>query len=179
MINIQEIPDTMILGHAQQYKDAACYLYGHRDECNIVHPIYVLGAFGIELYLKCLNANWTEDPRVPTVLNSEAQKQGHCLPDLFDAINIDIRDTLDSAYTTSNCVTPLSTDTIGDGHRNASPLKKVLASYDVFRSARYAFEKSAGLPPLDGLMTLLKFLATEIEKMKSKRILTPDLSHGT
>jgi len=162
-----EIPDQSVRSHAEQISDAVDLLYedlGNRH-CVVV-AVQLLGAFAIEIFLKCLSSE-TISHEVPELLDPDARqltsrptKFGHDLRKQFDHLDDRIRNGLEAAYAAKPCIpgVPALRDAI-DRYRN------------LFEEIRYIFEKKdfEG-QSITHLVKLVQFLREQVSLM-------PTISH--
>jgi hypothetical protein len=98
----REIPDSQIVDAADQYEKACRLLFKQPPGSGVVLPFMNTAAISIELYLKSLSAKriYTADTDMPEIskVSVYAEKTGHCLKSLFDAIPEEIRVKLIAAF---------------------------------------------------------------------------------
>jgi hypothetical protein len=96
----REIPDSHIVDTADQYEDACRLLISPGS--GVVLPAMNTAAISIELYLKSLSAKriYSADTDMPEIstISVYAERTGHHLKSLFDAISEDIRVKLTAAF---------------------------------------------------------------------------------
>ncbi|MGO9740058.1 MAG: hypothetical protein ACLPN5_00740 [Roseiarcus sp.] len=98
----REIPDSQILDAANQYENA-CRLLSHQPPgSGVLLPFMNTAAISIELYLKSLSAErlYTADTDMPdiSIVSALAEKTGHKLKTLFNAISKEIHAKLTAEY---------------------------------------------------------------------------------
>ena len=132
-----EIPNTMILGTADDFAQAAESLLQHRQGAR---PIYVLSCFAIELYLKSLRAepvytqsrlerSFRSHEETARVLPNADGRLVHYLDDLYRALDNPLKHGLRQAYKAKPVV------------KEAPTILKALMVYSsTFVAARYSFE---------------------------------------
>ncbi len=154
-----EIPNDQVSDSARQFRETADFLYGRLSEHDCVLPLLMVAAFGIELFLKCLNSKWVyhEDELLGVCsgyrVTSEPLKKGHPLVALFDALEDGYRAGLEQAYA-ANPVVP-----------GKATLHDALAEYDtLFVTSRYPFEDghNFGGKSLTGLIRLLDLIGDHV-----------------
>src|SRR5690349_14847811 len=102
-----EIPDYMIASAGRQFRETADFLHARlhpSGQLNCVTPLLMVAGFGIELFLKSLNAQlvYNQDEFLKDLggyqVTTRALKSGHRLVALYDAIDSDHRAALDAYY---------------------------------------------------------------------------------
>jgi hypothetical protein len=126
-----KIPNQQVAGSARQFREAADFLYAHITEHNCVSPLLMVAAFGIELFLKCLNARcvYHQDELLAALggyrVTAKPLKKGHPLVFLRDVLDDRFRKGLDDAYAANPVI------------RGRARLREALSDYDtLFLSAR-------------------------------------------
>ncbi len=123
----QEIPNRHIRDAAEQHRKCTEFLFKNLQVHQCILPIYVGGAFALELFLKSLNARlvYEADPYIDDAFSvtSEPNMRDHSLPVLFAGIAPKFQEGLRSA------------------NKSATPIEALLKDFDVFIPARYPFEK--------------------------------------
>lgn len=102
-----ELPDASVLDAALQYEEARRILWSKMQPgCGILLPTLNTAAVSIELYLKSMAAHLihTPDGTIDGLyrVTSEADTRNHRLTMLFDAIPEDVRDSLQTSYSSRN-----------------------------------------------------------------------------
>ena len=158
---VAEIPNRQVAESGKQFRQTADFLFAHLPEHNCVSPLLMVGAFGIELYLKSLNSNcvYHQDKLLEGLggyrVTAKPIKWGHSLVVLFDEIDEQFKGGLELAYASH-----------GRKYQGAT-LREALGVYDtLFVDSRYPFENSMkdGLN-IDGLVGLLRFIADHVHGM--------------
>jgi hypothetical protein len=163
-----EIPNDQVASSARQFRQTAEYLYARLPEHNGVSPLLMVAAFGIELFLKCLNAKcvYHQDELLAALggyrVTAEPLKKGHPLVTLFDAIDDRFRQGLEDDYASHPVV------------RGKATLRDALADYDtLFVSARYPFEdgKESNGRSITDLVRLLGLIGDHVGKLPRRMLL--------
>ncbi len=160
-----EIPNDLVLNAAQQYREATVRLF--RNPHDVVLPLYTLGSFAIELYLKSLNAKWifeqeSIDPDADPIglaVTAKPSTYGHVLGDLFDALHRPIQIELESTYKNAQLV------------ERARGFRDALANYEgTFEKSRYSFEHTQPLPKgsLNAFVELVQFLGEFVNNLPKR-----------
>lgn len=154
-----EIPNDQVASSARQFRETADYLYFHLQEHKCVSPLMMVAAFGIELFLKCLNSKcvYHQDEVLAALggyrVTAEPLKKGHPLVSLLNALEDRFRKGLEVAYAANPVI------------RGKATLKDALAEYDtLFVNARYPFEdgQDGGGKSITGLVQLLDLIADHV-----------------
>ena len=95
----QEIPDPQVRDAADHFESARQLLWAQPPGSGLLYPLLNAAAVAIELYLKCLSAEkvyhagegWGNICAKPSM-------RGHVLTTLFDNIDCDLQQELDSTY---------------------------------------------------------------------------------
>jgi len=155
-----KIPDMQILDVAEQYDDACQLLKKQPPGLGVLQPQLNTAAVAVELFLKSLSSKSIFVPLDNSDgyrVYAEPELKHHKLVELFDGIPEDIRNELESRFSTST-LTSL-----------ASSLREMLRKYEgLFAISRYPFEKNSGIrnyPPTP-LMELSSFLRAFIRTLK-------------
>jgi hypothetical protein len=155
-----EIPNPDVKAHADQFADAALFLFEHMTKINCVPSVLLESALAIELYLKSLSSRTvyhsvSEDPQFGYRLTAKPTKRDHRLQELFAEIHPEIRDELEQAYTANPMI------------EGVSRLIDALNDYDnLFVETRHVFERNAGTgKSISNLIHLLKWLRTHVSCM--------------
>ena len=149
-----------ILDAAEQYDDACQVLEKQPPGSGVLLPQLNTAAVAIELFLKSLSSKSIFVP-LPNSdgyrVYAEPESKHHNLVELFDGIPEDIRDELESRFSTST-LTSL-----------ASSLREMLGKYEgLFATSRYPFERNSDIQnyPRPPLMELSSFLRTFVRTLK-------------
>lgn len=155
----QEIPCLEIVSYARQCRETADFLYANIKDVNCVSPLMMIAGFGIELYLKSLNAKlvYHQDELFAALaayrVTAAPLKKGHPLVALLDALEPEYRDGLTKVYEANPAVSSKPT------------LRDALTEYnDVFVASRYPFEESSSRSSrsITGLVRLLGCIADHV-----------------
>lgn len=163
-----EVPDRAIRGIAREFRETAVFLNERVAQLPVVTPVEMIASFGLELYLKSLNARllfrqetaWLQARGVYRVY-SLSEQLGHRLTKLFDELEQCDRDALQVAYT-ANQVNP---------HR--STIREALAIFDqLFERCRYRFEpgNEVGETNFTDLIGLLTLVGDYVDRMEERRV---------
>ena len=156
----REIPDMQVLDAAEQYDDASRLLDARGAGAGVLLPLMNAAIISVELFLKSLSS---ESIFVPEStfggykVYASPQVKKHTLIELYESIPEDIRDELDSRFTTSRRAS------------SASSLREILRTYEgLFAVSRYPFEEGSDIRkyPLTPLMELASFLRTFISSLR-------------
>jgi hypothetical protein len=171
-----EVPNDQVASSARQFREAADFLYARLTEHNCVSPLLMVAAFGIELFLKCLNAEcvyhvYHQDEGGLAAFDgyrvtAEPLKKGHPLVSLLDPIDDRFRKGLEDAYAAKPVI------------RGKATLRDALAEYDtLFVSARYPFEdgNDGGGRSITGLVELLDLIADHVGTLP-RQVFPPERS---
>jgi hypothetical protein len=162
-----EIPNDQVAGVAREFRQTADFLYAHLQEHTCVSPLLMVAAFGIELFLKCLNSEcvYHQDDVLKAQggyrVTAKPREWGHRLVSLLDALDEGIRNGLDEAYAKTPVV------------RRKATLKDALAAYDrLFEDSRYPFEdgKDGDGRDISGLVRLLDLIADHVGSLPPRAI---------
>lgn len=166
-----EIPNNQIASVGREFRATVDFLYERIQEVSCVSPLLMMGAFGIEMFLKSLNAKcvYHQDEILKELggyrITAEPLKKGHTLVALFDDIDAPFRAELEEAYQRQPVVSGQPT------------IREALAVYDsLFVDARYPFEdgRGAGGKSITGLVELLRLIADHVWSLP-KRVCFPPL----
>jgi len=163
-----DIPNDDVAETADQFRVAANLLFDKVVTQHVVCPVLVVAAFAVELYLKALNArnvytNLSEECGVDSwQVTAQAQKSGHNLTELYNALLPDVKQGLDEAYSQHRL------------KRRFSSLQAALNDYSrVFIDWRYPFEDpdKGKCDSINGLVSLANFFGeyvSGLQKQKSR-----------
>lgn len=164
-----EVPNDQVASVGREMRATVDFLYAHIQQVHCVSPLLMLGAFGIEMFLKSLNSKcvYHQDEVLEALggyrITAAPLKKGHALVALFDEIQETYRTELEAAYTRQPVV------------RDKKTLRDALAVYDsLFVTARYPFEdgNGGGGQSITGLVELLRVIADHVGSL-AKRVHFP------
>ena len=162
---VTEVPNDQIASVAREFRGTVDYLYARIGEVHCVSPLLMMGAFGIELFLKSLNSKcvYHQDEVLKALggylVTAKPLEFGHLLVDQFDDLNPILQAELEAAYNKRQVV------------RGKSTIREALAVYnDLFVSARYPFEREGdgGRRSLTALVKLLDLIADHVDSLKKR-----------
>jgi len=162
MVARREVPDALILSSAQDFRIAAQLLYDRLQEHKSVLPLLMVASFAIELYLKALNARYDYTPLDGAdayLVAAKAEKRGHPLIPLFEALDLEFRNGLMQAYFCAPCVA---------GCKSIVDALKIFNK--TFEDCRYIFEGQKELPsiPLGDLVKLAALVGNYVESLPKR-----------
>ncbi len=156
-----EIPNVQVKDKADEFRRAANVLYGPPPLEGCVSPLLMAASFGVELYLKSLNAAWEYHEEeglgdAPVYrMTSRAMRQGHPLLALYDAIAEPVR-------------LHLGGETAKRPLRGRPTLRAAIEPFDtLFVDARYSYEEGKRREGVEvtRLVELLNWLGDSIGEM--------------
>lgn len=156
----REIPDLQVLDAAEQYDDASRLLDAQRAGAGVLLPLMNAAIISVELFLKSLSS---ESVFVPEStfggykVYASPQVKKHTLVELYESIPTEVRDELNSRFTTTQLAS------------SATSLPEMLRAYEgLFAVSRYPFEEGSDIRkyPLTPLMALASFLRTFISSLR-------------
>lgn len=166
-----EVPNDQVASVGREFRKTVDFLYEHIKQVPFPSPFLMLGAFGIEIFLKSLNAQFVyhQDRAFLKELDgyrvtAESLARGHNLVPLFDELETTLQNELEAAYSKQPVVSGKKT------------IREALAVYDsLFVDARYPFEDGKGEKGknITELVDLLRLIADHVGSL-TKRILVPD-----
>lgn len=154
-----EIPNDQVASVGREFRETVDFLYESIQLVHCVSPLLMMAAFGIELFLKCLNAAsvYHRDDMLVGLeayrVTAEPLTKGHRLVVLLDALDVQIQEGLNSTYA-RNPVIP-----------GKATLRDALAEYDtLFVNARYPFEdeQEGRSRSITGLVKLLDLIGDHV-----------------
>lgn len=160
-----EVPNDQVASVGREMRETVDFLYAHIQQVPCVSPLLMLGAFGIEMFLKSLNSKcvYHQDEVLKALggyrVTAAPLKKGHALVALFDEIQPPYSTELDAAYARLPVF------------RDKQTLREALAVYDsLFVTARYSFEdgNGGGGHSITGLVELLRVIADHVGSLKRR-----------
>jgi hypothetical protein len=165
-----EIPNDQVASVGREFRETVDFLHDRIQEVQCVSPLLMMGAFGIEMFLKSLNAKcvYHQDEVLKALggyrVTAEPLKKGHTLVALFDDLDAPFQAELDEAYRRRPVVNGKQT------------IREALAVYDsLFVDARYPFEdgRGAGGKSITGLVELLRVIGDHVGSLPKRTSFPP------
>jgi hypothetical protein len=162
---VAEVPNDQVACMAREYRYSVDYLYARIGEVHCISPLLMMGAFGIELFLKSLNSEcvYQQDETFGELggyrVTAKPSKWGHKLVDQFDYLNPILQAELEAAYKMQPVV------------RGKSTIREALEAYnDLFSGARYSFECQGNDrgQSITGLVKLLDVIADHVDSLEKR-----------
>ena len=160
----KEIPDRQVQYVADQFFDAAEILW--LPESGVLIPAIVNSVLAIELYLKSLNAysviknlEYYGDGISGGLVTVEPKTSRHELTKIFEILEDDIKDVLETAFARSSIFT------------SGVSFRDYLSTYDdVFIKVRYIYEDSSSFRRVNivELQQLMKLTRSVVESLPRK-----------
>jgi hypothetical protein len=154
------IPDPQVRDAAEQYDNARQVLERQGPGTGVLLPLLNTATVAVELFLKSLACELVHEPVKGgpiglSTVHADPEKKNHCLVELLDVIQEDVRENLENTFL----------------NETGKALRGILTGCEgLFQHSRYPFESKArdvSEYSLSDLMMLAEFLRKAVANMEA------------